>query len=589
MDYFDEAQIAAALAASSFDAREALREEAELTAALDASRLLIAHAASGRASSGGTRNARDGRAAVGRAVVLKHPVDSRYLGVLVGNDWREMNAMKATVPGSDLRITGPRGDAQFIEISADTHEAAKDLEELVLSRYETIKECSRSFSVSTSSVGLLFGRERVHKKLFEAKHEGCKIVATPTATLGMTRLTVVGTSTSEVDTLTVEITVKLSTIDPAFVAPEHHRKHALHARTVPHGGSALAYNAAGGAAAGGAAAARDADLPPWERTELPANVSHEPPRKSKFRHVIIDHSNTWLCGQRFGPEKKDMHCDLQITVPALTQVLELGESAAGTLNRRPDPPTTNVTTLTAVQGNVLRLACGSSPPKEKSPGKVSWTWQQYEKIGYCTNVIPRVDGKEKAVDSLCHGPALQLITDVAALPPHKRGEHTLVIATGDGGRNDNMTSFPRAVWAAAIVGMRVEVWGWHGTHGGFSGNFRRIVDRFADGRVTLHSFEPYRFRVQHRWVPRAPSALTGIPGRKAGGAVAAAPPTTEAVSDDEDGGACCICLANSSNMALIPCGHKAMCETCTPGAVAQVGGKCPICAKEVTGTLRVFE
>lgn len=617
---FDQAQIAAALAASAFDARAAIQEENELAEALHASRHLIARAAPGRAHGGardardghahggdrGARNVRDGHAhggdrgvrvaaaRAGSAIAtparaptraLTHPVDSKYLGLLVGTDWTEMNAMKATVPGGDLRITGPRGGAQYIEIAADTDEAAAELEALVLSRYETIVDCSRSFSVSKSSVGLLFGKESVHKRVLEEKHIGCKIVATPsTASLDTTLLTIVGTSAAAVDALTVDITVRLSTIDPAFTVPDRHRKYAVHARAAarPHGG---------GAVAGGAAAAPDAGTPPWERAELPANVSHEPPRRSRLRHVIIDHSNTWLCGQRFGPEKKDMHGDLQVTVPALAQVLEWGESAAGTLNRRPDPLPANVAGLTAVQGNALRLACGSSPPKEKTPGKVSWIWTQYEKVGYATNVIPRVDGKERAVDSLCHGPALQLITDVSALPPAKRGEHTLVIATGDGGRHDNMTSFPRAVWAAAIVGMRVEVWGWAGTHGGFSGTFRKIADRFADGRVTLHSFEPYRFRVQHRWVPRAPTGTPALAtgGRHAGGAAAAAAPATVDESDDEDSGACCICLAKSSNTALIPCGHKAMCDTCTPDAVARVGDKCPVCAKAVTGTLRVFD
>lgn len=66
-----------------------------------------------------------------------------------------------------------------------------------------------------------------------------------------------------------------------------------------------------------------------------------------------------------------------------------------------------------------------------------------------------------------------------------------------------------------------------------------------------------------------------------------------------------MCLQGGGELiALIPCGHRATCGTCTArlmlpalaarwagagGAAAEPPCRCPVCRSEVTGSLRVFD
>ena len=51
----------------------------------------------------------------------------------------------------------------------------------------------------------------------------------------------------------------------------------------------------------------------------------------------------------------------------------------------------------------------------------------------------------------------------------------------------------------------------------------------------------------------------------------------------QQAGECVICLEELRTTALIPCGHRAVCDTCAGDMK-----KCPLCRRDVTSTLRVF-
>ena len=53
------------------------------------------------------------------------------------------------------------------------------------------------------------------------------------------------------------------------------------------------------------------------------------------------------------------------------------------------------------------------------------------------------------------------------------------------------------------------------------------------------------------------------------------------IQREKIGNECSICLNHISNIAIIPCGHVAVCSQCFFG----IGWKCPICRGNITGTI----
>lgn len=49
---------------------------------------------------------------------------------------------------------------------------------------------------------------------------------------------------------------------------------------------------------------------------------------------------------------------------------------------------------------------------------------------------------------------------------------------------------------------------------------------------------------------------------------------------------CAICKSNRSTYALVPCGHRALCEECQESLEQQ---RCPICAQPFDTTLRIWD
>jgi hypothetical protein len=135
------------------------------------------------------------------------------------------------------------------------------------------------------------------------------------------------------------------------------------------------------------------------------------------------------------------------------------------------------------------FVAGSRPP---STGAI---WEVYKANGFTVKVLARDEhNKEEAVDSVVHAVGLQLLAD-AEDREDSPGTHTLVLCTGDGGRNDGKTSFPKLAFSAARHGWRVEVWSWASD---LSGNFQRLSRFFPDGRVTIHLLDHFREYISFR-------------------------------------------------------------------------------------------
>jgi len=60
----------------------------------------------------------------------------------------------------------------------------------------------------------------------------------------------------------------------------------------------------------------------------------------------------------------------------------------------------------------------------------------------------------------------------------------------------------------------------------------------------------------------------------------------EGAVEQEGGGMCVVCLERVASMALVPCGHRCVCEECAP-FLPGIG--CPICRAPVEKSVRVFD
>ncbi len=52
---------------------------------------------------------------------------------------------------------------------------------------------------------------------------------------------------------------------------------------------------------------------------------------------------------------------------------------------------------------------------------------------------------------------------------------------------------------------------------------------------------------------------------------------------------CCVCLERPKTDAFDPCGHRCVCGQCARQILASADPKCPICRKETTRTIRIFD
>jgi uncharacterized LabA/DUF88 family protein len=189
---------------------------------------------------------------------------------------------------------------------------------------------------------------------------------------------------------------------------------------------------------------------------------------SEIHHILIDQSNMFYSARTsddIANDKMDAK-SLRLSIKGLTVLLEDDRNI------------------------VTRYVAGTFD------GSNYGFWSAWKNAGYkCSMIKQNSDRREKDVDTVLHAIGLQIALDHKDKKP---GSETLVIATGDGNFHNTLTSFPRLVYAAASMGMRVEIWSWANSR---SANFSRIAKYFTDGRVTLHDLDTYFDRVTYRAKP----------------------------------------------------------------------------------------
>lgn len=197
------------------------------------------------------------------------------------------------------------------------------------------------------------------------------------------------------------------------------------------------------------------------------------------RHCFIDNSNIYISALSQYEGAGVQNGAVRVNVRALTALLE-AERFGVTVGRR--------------------FVAGSKPPGSSA------IWERYRDLGYHVEVHSRDHETrgETAVDSVTHAAALQLITDLQLRgdPP---GTHTIVLATGDGGENNGVTSFPRLAFTAASLGIRVEIWSWAATLN--IREFSRVAALFPDGRVTMHHLDPFKSEICFVAMPQSQQPL----------------------------------------------------------------------------------
>lgn len=51
---------------------------------------------------------------------------------------------------------------------------------------------------------------------------------------------------------------------------------------------------------------------------------------------------------------------------------------------------------------------------------------------------------------------------------------------------------------------------------------------------------------------------------------------------------CCVCMHNFKEVAMMPCGHIAVCVDCLEGTLQRTARQCPVCQMQVKETARVY-
>jgi hypothetical protein len=189
----------------------------------------------------------------------------------------------------------------------------------------------------------------------------------------------------------------------------------------------------------------------------------QPPKMESFSkqmYVLIDNSNL-MYSARTSSEKPSNHNDLTMRV-SIKNLTTLIENSNGP------------------QEIKARIVAGSSV---RNNNKV---WESYKRYGYTCKIEDSNNISERNVDSSLHAIGLQFASDalISSIP----GSRTLVLLTGDGNNHDSLTSFPKMVFSAAQMGMRVILWSWAHAR---SKIYTDIANHFTDGRVTLHDLDDY--------------------------------------------------------------------------------------------------
>ena len=93
-------------------------------------------------------------------------------------------------------------------------------------------------------------------------------------------------------------------------------------------------------------------------------------------------------------------------------------------------------------------------------------------------------------------------------------------------------------------------------------------------------------------LPKPPTAAPAVAGAAADVREPLLPKfqwSRSAESAADEAASCVVCMNSAATHALVPCGHRIVCNGCASTVMEEGGTKrCPVCRKTVTGTLRIY-
>jgi len=192
----------------------------------------------------------------------------------------------------------------------------------------------------------------------------------------------------------------------------------------------------------------------------------------RFRHIFIDNSNIWINAQHSFDGTGVRRVDVRLNVGGLDRVLSASPHGSETTDR---------------------YVSGSRPPETDG------IWDAYRRSRYHVEVHARdpATGREEVIDTVTHAAMYRLTTEITGSILQgecERGEHTIVLGTGDG--NDNhgaRTNFAQVAENAAKCGIRVEVWAWNR---GLSGVYRALQRKYPD-LISIHLLDDHKLQVSY--------------------------------------------------------------------------------------------
>ena len=197
-------------------------------------------------------------------------------------------------------------------------------------------------------------------------------------------------------------------------------------------------------------------------------------------HVFVDLSNVAI-GAQVGPDgRRDV--SVRISVNDLVECVEQGRD---------------------VKGRYLITSVAKALEGNKQPASI----RDWQKAGYDVRVQERRGGSEQMLDEVLMVPMQQTIIKFGAskLGPEQK-QHTLVLLSGDGNRNDDHHSFADTIQSALADGMFVEVWAWRNS---VSKVYTQGFKMHYGGSFAIRYFDDHRYNapgypffLERRWLMR---------------------------------------------------------------------------------------
>ncbi len=199
------------------------------------------------------------------------------------------------------------------------------------------------------------------------------------------------------------------------------------------------------------------------QAEIESQQLYEQEMKSRKIHVFVDLSNVAIGAQMCADGRRDV--SLRINVNALVECVHQGRD---------------------VKGRHLITSVAKTLEGGRQPAFI----RDWQKIGYDVRVQERRGGGEQMLDEVLMVAMQQTIIKFGAskLGSEQR-QHTLVLLSGDGNRNDDHHSFAETIESALADGMFVEVWAWRNS---VSRVYTQNFKKHYGGSFAIRYFDEFR-------------------------------------------------------------------------------------------------